>query len=278
MKNVSSDSAASTASSPEKKARPPRQPVFVWPTARRPVWVNDADLECLPNDARQEAIELIASAYQELVVEARSALERAAGEEFVFLFWIGLVRSLRLRGFSRLACDALLVGSSPEAEIQYYLQLGLAKQRVATLLMRVREWQARWQPAEPPRPAAAPAAPPPKPAAQPAPIASGPAAAEAASSPCEQATDRSVQAPAAANAQPHAAADRRSEGPRRIRDDGGGHSSSARSASSHSATESQADRSLTGAPPNSGQGEELEKRESGGQNAPRVRGPVASAA
>jgi hypothetical protein len=196
----------------------------------------------------------------------------------VFLFWIGLVRSLRLRGFSRLACDALLVGSSPEAEIQYYLQLGLAKQRVATLLMRVRKWQARWQPAESPRPAAAPAAPPPEPAAQPAPVAAyKPAADQAASSPCEQATGRSVQAPVAANSQPHAGADQRSAGPQGVRGSGAKHSSSA-PASSHAGTPSPADRSPAGVPLTSGQGEELEKRNRGGQNAQRVLESVAGTA
>ena len=79
MKNDSTNHAASMASPADKKTRPVRKPVFVWPTARRPVWINDAEVECLPDDARQETIELVASAYQELVVEARSALERAAG-------------------------------------------------------------------------------------------------------------------------------------------------------------------------------------------------------
>src|SRR5438105_9966260 len=117
---------------------------IVWPTVRRPAWISEEEIEFLPVDARQEAVELIASTYQELVVEAQSALERAAGEEFVFLFWLGLVRSVRLRGHT-LPGQPLLFGSHPETEIQHYLQLGLARQRVTNLLLRVKEWDARWQ-------------------------------------------------------------------------------------------------------------------------------------
>ncbi len=124
----------------------PRKPLVVWPTARRPAWISDDELEWLPDDARQEAVELIAATYQELVVEAETALERAAGEEFVFLFWLGLLRSLRLRGHSRwVPGQALLLGSNPQTEVQDYLQLGLARQRVTNLLLRIKEWQARWR-------------------------------------------------------------------------------------------------------------------------------------
>ncbi len=117
---------------------------FVWPAARRPAWILDSELEWLPDDTRQEVVALVASSYQELVVEAASALERAAGEEFVFLFWLSLVRSLRLRGHSRPG-DVSLFGTHPDTEVQYYLQLGLAKQRVLNLILRVKEWHVRWQ-------------------------------------------------------------------------------------------------------------------------------------
>ncbi len=101
--------------------------------------------------------------YQELVVEAESALEQAAGEEFVFLLWVGMLRSLRMRGYSQWRQgQPQLNGDHPDMEITSYLQLGLAKQRVAMLLLRVREWHARWAQARwtqnPVQPAARPVA------------------------------------------------------------------------------------------------------------------------
>ena len=109
---------------------------------RRPAWISDEDLKWVPAEARQEVVELIASAYQELVTQAQTTLERAAGEEFVYLFWLGMQRTLHLRGLAgrvptRFEFPDLV---DVEREVNRYLHLGLAKERVTNLLLRLGNW------------------------------------------------------------------------------------------------------------------------------------------
>jgi hypothetical protein len=88
---------------------------------------------------RREVEEVVLAAYRELVLEAKTALEKAAGEQFVMLLWLELLRGFRFageaakRGFEdrSLGCFAF------EHEIDRYLKLGAAKLRVGYFLLRL---------------------------------------------------------------------------------------------------------------------------------------------
>ena len=157
--------------------------------------------------------------------------------------------------------------------MQQYLQLGLAKQRVANLLMRVREWQARWRQGEAPRPANV--QPPPEPATQPLPIALDERATADKARPSggEQQSGQNGHDGAEAAAQPRLATVPHCVAPRPASVRGVPHSSA-----SPCANEPQVETEAAGFSSDSGQARELEKREPEGQNGKRLPEPLAGAA
>jgi hypothetical protein len=54
----------------------------------RPYWIPpDLDFDALPEEMRVAALEIIAPAYRELVVDAPTAIERGIGKSIAFLLW-----------------------------------------------------------------------------------------------------------------------------------------------------------------------------------------------
>ena len=110
----------------------------------RPYFIPDElDFDELPA-AVQVAVEaLVAPAYQELVLQAPSALERAAGASFVHLLFLELLEQFELgQQISENVKSAGNRTSPREADLRRHLRLLSAKERAGTFLLRIRQFQA----------------------------------------------------------------------------------------------------------------------------------------
>lgn len=104
----------------------------------------DLDLETLPAGVRAALEAIVQPAYEELVVQAPTALDRSAGMSLVFLqvqelieqFERGRQMTLGLQGRDS-------GGESRDEDLQRYLRVIGAKDRAANFILRVRQFRAK---------------------------------------------------------------------------------------------------------------------------------------
>lgn len=98
----------------------------------------------LPPAVQRAVLELVAPAHEELVVQAPSVLERAAGSSFVFLLLMELLEQFELAGQVGDATADGGTGLTRELDLERYLKLMSAKDKAVAFLMRVRTYRARY--------------------------------------------------------------------------------------------------------------------------------------
>lgn len=102
------------------------------------------DFEALPPAVQLAAAELVQPAYDELVLQATGALERAAGSSFVCLMFFELLEQCEL---GRQVADQIEQGApnpSPrEEDFQRHLRLIGAKGKAGEFLLRLRQFRAK---------------------------------------------------------------------------------------------------------------------------------------
>jgi hypothetical protein len=120
-----------------KNRKEPLPPPPEWPS-----WLTREEVERLPPRAQQEVEEVLVPAYRKLVREKEDPLEQAAGEKFLYLGWLELVRVARMSGeHGRPASWLSLSGDvHVEREIDRYLQLGGERLRVGGFLVRLKRF------------------------------------------------------------------------------------------------------------------------------------------
>ena len=111
----------------------------------RPHFVpDDFDLESLPPGVRAAIEGILAPAYEELVLKAPPALERAAGNTFVHLLFQELIEQSDL---GRQVADRTAAGepgrSPREADLNRHLRLVAGKDRAAKFILQARAFRTR---------------------------------------------------------------------------------------------------------------------------------------
>ena len=114
------------------EARPSNEP--------RPYWIPpDLDLASLPRAFQLSISEILNPAYQELVLEAQDALERATGVSFVHLLWLELLDQFALaKDVSSTLKSTTSISDDRLRSIDRLLRLVGAKQKAASFLVRLK--------------------------------------------------------------------------------------------------------------------------------------------
>lgn len=116
------------------------------PAKPRPYFVPDElDWEALPRAVQVAVDELVQPAYVELVLQASTELERAAGATFVHLLFLELLEQFDLgREVARCVAGRAddTEGVSPrEEELRRHLRLVSQKEKAGKFLMRIHEFR-----------------------------------------------------------------------------------------------------------------------------------------
>ena len=112
----------------------------------RPLWMPDGeDLELLPPEVRQAAAEIVQPAYDELVLQAGTGMERSLGALVVHLLWLEILDQFDIKKeYDTYVLKLGLPGNRKHA-IDQYLKLLDAKLRVGNFMIRLRELRLREQ-------------------------------------------------------------------------------------------------------------------------------------
>jgi len=130
-------------------ANRPRLPYFI---------PADLDFKQLPDGFRNAVDDIILPAYQELVLEAPTSLERSVGMTFCCNVWLDLLEQFQIRGTlgemlpqhppaGMMTSTTQPYGGSflpDNLSLDRYLRLGARKERMATFLLQFRVARARW--------------------------------------------------------------------------------------------------------------------------------------
>jgi hypothetical protein len=108
-----------------------------------PPWVpSDVGYDRLPEKVRAMVAEIVAPAYEQLVVRARDALEKTTGLTIVHLVWQEIVDQIDLaRDFNNVGSVLGIVSPAREDLIERHLRLIYAKLKAGSYLMRVRDFR-----------------------------------------------------------------------------------------------------------------------------------------
>jgi hypothetical protein len=106
----------------------------------RPLWMPEgADLERTPVEIRQAVAEILRPAYEELVVQAGSGMEKSLGASLVHLLWLEILEQYDIKK-DYCKFDLLLeVDGTRGFAIDRYLKLVNSKLRLSSMLTRLRQ-------------------------------------------------------------------------------------------------------------------------------------------
>jgi hypothetical protein len=112
------------------------------PPGNRPFWIpTNVQFDSLPQALQAAIIEIVNPAYQELVLEAPSPLEKAAGLSLVHLLWLEIVEQYDLgRAMARMLPRGESSAAHQEA-IGRHLRLVGVKERFGKFVLQLRAWQ-----------------------------------------------------------------------------------------------------------------------------------------
>jgi hypothetical protein len=116
----------------------------------RPLWMPEgADLERMPVEVRQAVAEILRPAYEELVVQAGSGMEKSLGESLVHLLWLEILEQYDIKK-DYCKFDLLLeIDGTRGFAIDRYLKLVNSKLRLSSMLTRLRQLRLKEQKSSP---------------------------------------------------------------------------------------------------------------------------------
>jgi hypothetical protein len=112
----------------------------------RPLWMPEgADLERMPVEIRQAVAEILRPAYEELVDQAGSGMEKSLGASLVHLLWLEILEQYDIKK-DYCKFDLLLeVDGTRGFAIDRYLKLVNSKLRMSSMLTRLRQLRLKEQ-------------------------------------------------------------------------------------------------------------------------------------
>ncbi len=122
-----------------------------------PLWMPEGeDLKRMPVELRQAVAEIVKPAYDNLVVEASSGMDKSLGASIVYLLWLELLDQYDMKKMFCAAELRLGLDGNRSLAIEHYMKLLNAKLRFGNVLIRLRELrlkESRDRSSSPPRPA-----------------------------------------------------------------------------------------------------------------------------
>jgi hypothetical protein len=118
----------------------------------RPLWLPEgSDLEKFPAEIAQAAEEIVVPAYQQLVVNANSGMERSMGASLVHLLWLEILDQFDIK--SDYVKFDLNIGISVgrKSAIDDHIRLLETKLRVGQFMHRIEAYRRQFQPAPAPQ-------------------------------------------------------------------------------------------------------------------------------
>jgi hypothetical protein len=111
----------------------------------RPLFVpRNVDFNALAPELQTAITAVINPAYRELVLGAPEGLEKSTGLSIVYLLWLEVLEQQRLAETWQTADDGGMSPTDRAEQIARHLRLVLAKVKVSSFLLRLRESRQRW--------------------------------------------------------------------------------------------------------------------------------------